>query len=170
MRYCLRSTPSCLRYLPVPESHHHAVTPASSGGIASSIVPYTSAALLHYSCWTTSRSWNHRDKMLLRLRSLAAVSCVPLALAQSSTNSAVHASTIPAAPIASILSDTGIIPSALVDLAATYVASAANGVQTALIEALSKPGVDPRKLHDPELFYTYGHSPPVYPSRTCPQR
>lgn len=104
--------------------------------------------------------------MVLRLGSLAAVSCIPLALAQSSTNSTINAPSISAAPIATVLADTGYIPSALIDVAATYVASAANGVQTALIEALSKPGVDPEKLSDPELYYSYGHSPPVYPSRT----
>lgn len=105
--------------------------------------------------------------MALKLWSLAAVSCIPLAFAQSSSNSTINAPSISAAPIATVLADTGYIPSALIEVAATYVASAANGVQTALIEALSKPGVDPEKLNDPELYYTYGHSPPVYPSRTC---
>lgn len=105
--------------------------------------------------------------MVLRLRSLVAASCIPLALAQSSTKSTVNAPSISAAPIATVLADTGYIPSDLIDVAATYVASAANAVQTALIEALSKPGIDPEKLNDPELYYSYGHSPPVYPSRTC---
>ncbi|KAK4497776.1 hypothetical protein PRZ48_010429 [Zasmidium cellare] len=103
--------------------------------------------------------------MALRLWSLAAVGCLPLALAQSETNSTNStAPSISAAPIATVLADTGYIPSALIDVAATYVASAANAVQTQLIEALSKPGIDPEKLNDPEGFYTYGNSPPVYPS------
>lgn len=105
------------------------------------------------------------NSMTFRLRSLAAgAACLPLVLAQSSSTT-VSASSISPGPIASVLADTNIIPSDLIDLAATYVASAANAVQTDLIKALSKPGVDLEKLENPEHYYTYGNSPPVYPSR-----
>lgn len=125
-------------------------------------MPISSSAFLKY------RYWVYCYAMALRLWSLAAVSCLPLVLGQSetnTTNSTFSAPSISAAPIATVLADTGYIPSALIDVAATYVASAANAVQTQLIEALSKPGSDPEKLNDPELYYTYGNSPPVYPSR-----
>lgn len=104
--------------------------------------------------------------MPIRLLGLAAAGSITLALAQSSSSTRISAPTISPAPIASVLADTGYIPSALIDVAATFVASAANTVQTDLIEALSKPDIDPEKLNDPEKYYSYGRSPAVYPSRT----
>ena len=150
--------PSCF---PVPDPANNNNVYASARGIGTSHT--------FFSAFLWCRFWLHCFKMALRLRSLVAIASLPLALAQSPTaNSTFSAPSISAAPIATVLADTGYIPSALIDVAATYVASAANAVQTQLIEILSKPGSDPEKLNDPELYYTYGHSPPVYPSRMQP--
>ena len=68
--------------------------------------------------------------------------------------------------LARILVSTGIVPeeqSAAV--AAQFLLSGANATSIALQQALSLSGVDELKANDPELYYSYGHSPPMYPSR-----
>ena len=87
------------------------------------------------------------------------------ALAQdASSNAATGTAEIAPGPIASVINSTGLVPANLVDLAAQYLAGEANKTQQAIIAALSQPGINPEKLTDPEHYYSYGQSPPVYPS------
>lgn len=77
------------------------------------------------------------------------------------------ASTIPAAPIASILSDLPFISSSGVDPAtiAASIAATANSFQNDLLHALEATAANLEKTLFPEAYYSYGSSPPVYPSR-----
>jgi beta-glucosidase len=69
-------------------------------------------------------------------------------------------------PIETILLELDILPSGLVDAAATVLAGVANTAQTAIYGTLENQTLsDERKLTDPEAYYSYGQSPPVYPSR-----
>ncbi|KXT17885.1 hypothetical protein AC579_5921 [Pseudocercospora musae] len=87
------------------------------------------------------------------------------ALAQhASPNAATGTAEIEPAPIASVINNTGLVPANLLPLVAQYLAGEANKTQQAIIAALSQPGIDPGKLTDPEHYYSYGQSPPVYPS------
>ena len=103
--------------------------------------------------------------MHLRLWSLAAPCMLTLAQAQSSGASS--SGIVAPSAVANILQPLGIVPNNLVDAAATFIASDADNVHDVLNKTLSQPGVDPEKLTNPELYYSYGHSPPVYPSRKC---
>jgi beta-glucosidase len=69
--------------------------------------------------------------------------------------------------LANILFITDIVPDqGLASLAAQILVGGANTTSIALREALLAPGIDERKRTSPELYYSYGRSPPVYPSRT----
>ncbi|CAK3784348.1 beta-glucosidase [Lecanosticta acicola] len=72
--------------------------------------------------------------------------------------------TISIAQITDVINSTGIVPANLLGVAATFLSALLNSTQTSITNALSQPGVDPQKLLNPELYYSYGHSPPVYPS------
>lgn len=68
--------------------------------------------------------------------------------------------------LARILVSTGIVPEEqLAAAAAQILLSGANATSIALQKALSLSGIDELKAYYPELYYSYGHSPPVYPSR-----
>nr|POE62878.1 putative beta-glucosidase m [Quercus suber] len=68
------------------------------------------------------------------------------------------------APIATIVAGTGVIPADDVDLAATYLTSIANTYQAAIVDTLLANATNAEKLLNPEAYYSYGRSPPVYPS------
>ena len=87
-----------------------------------------------------------------------ALACLA-SVAQSQNND------IPSAgQIANIINSTGIVPANLIEAAGNLLAGIANTTQQNIHQALSKPGIDPQKLLNPELYYSYGRSPPVYPS------
>lgn len=82
----------------------------------------------------------------------------------SSTATASSNYSIPAASIAPIINSTGIVPPNLVDLAANALAGLVASTQQILVLALSQAGMPVIKLTNPELYYTYGKSPAVFPS------
>jgi beta-glucosidase len=68
--------------------------------------------------------------------------------------------------LANVLFSIGLVPTeGLANAAASILIGGANATSQLLEEALSAPGIDERKRTQAELFYSYGHSPPVYPSR-----
>jgi len=102
----------------------------------------------------------------MRSSLLAAACCVTGgASAQStSTTPAATSTSIAAGPIASILNETGIVPANLVEAAAGYVAGIAETTLQGILTALLQPGIPLEQRLNPELYYSYGRSPPVYPS------
>ncbi|KJX96952.1 beta-glucosidase like protein [Zymoseptoria brevis] len=67
--------------------------------------------------------------------------------------------------LADVLFAIGLVPDeALATAAAGLLVSGANATSGGLQQALSAPGIDERKRTQAELFYSYGGSPPVYPS------
>jgi hypothetical protein len=95
----------------------------------------------------------------------AAVSCLALSSAQS-------ANVDPISPdvVETILTELNILPKGLVDAAATLLAGLANDAQQAIVDTLKNNTLsDERKLTDPEAYYSYGHSPAVYPARELSQ-
>ncbi|PIB01148.1 Beta-glucosidase cel3A [Cercospora beticola] len=68
-----------------------------------------------------------------------------------------------ASQIAAAINSTGFVPPELIDLAANFLISAANSTRAAIDSALENNPVS-AKRDDPELYYSYGRSPPVYPS------
>lgn len=92
---------------------------------------------------------------------LAALSYQAFVEAQNTTT----ADGIPSASqIATAINSTGLIPPELIDLAANFLISAANSTRAAIDSALRDNPVA-AKRDDPELYYSYGRSPAVYPSR-----
>ncbi|GIZ40921.1 hypothetical protein CKM354_000424100 [Cercospora kikuchii] len=91
---------------------------------------------------------------------LAALSYQAFVEAQNATT----ADGIPSASqIATAINSTGLIPPELIDLAANFLISAANSTRVAIDTALRDNPVA-AKRDDPELYYSYGRSPAVYPS------
>jgi hypothetical protein len=61
----------------------------------------------------------------------------------------------------------GLVPENQVEFASTALVGLVNSTAQSLLKLLLEPGIDPRKLFQPENYYSYGRSPPVYPSRMC---
>jgi beta-glucosidase len=78
----------------------------------------------------------------------------------------VAAHTAETVELARVLYDTSIVPERQQAAAAAQVLlSGVNSTSLALQQALRDSDIDGLKRSDPELYYSYGHSPPVYPSR-----
>ncbi|EGP87289.1 putative beta-glucosidase [Zymoseptoria tritici IPO323] len=91
---------------------------------------------------------------------LAAASYITLSSAQDATNA-----TISSDPIEKVLKSLKLIPDGLVGVAAVLLAAKANDAQDQILGTLKNQTLsDPRKLTDPEAYYSYGQSPAVYPS------
>lgn len=86
------------------------------------------------------------------------------------SNGSVTTTSFSAAPIATIIGGLNIVPTTLIDFAATYLAQVANDYQQSIVEDLVANSTDLEKLVDPEAYYSYGQSPPVYPSRMYPAK
>jgi hypothetical protein len=69
-----------------------------------------------------------------------------------------------ASQIVAAINSTGIVPPELIDLAGAFLLSAANSTRAA-IDAVLRDNPVAAKRDDPELYYSYGRSPPTYPSR-----
>ena len=100
--------------------------------------------------------------MIWTRTALSALSCLAIANAQNTTS----ANGIPTvAEVISIINDTGLIPAAVVEVAATFLVGVTNSTKAALDTVLADNPVA-EKRDNPELYYAYGRSPAVYPSRT----
>lgn len=93
---------------------------------------------------------------------LTALSCLAVVNAQNAAND----NGVPTVEeIAKIINQTGLVPADVAGIAATFLAGIANSTRIQLDSALADNPVA-EKRDNPELYYAYGRSPPVYPSRT----
>jgi beta-glucosidase len=92
---------------------------------------------------------------------LTALSCLAIAGAQ---NTPLDHGIPTVAEVIGTINATGLIPADVVELAATFLVGVANSTKAALDTVLADNPI-PEKRDDPELYYAYGRSPAVYPSR-----
>lgn len=82
---------------------------------------------------------------------------------------AARAQSADSARLAKVLFSVGLVPDeGLASAAASILVGGADAASEALQQALSIPEIPEQKRTQAELFYSYGHSPAVYPSRMSP--